>query len=141
MNPFFVLPGDIVKLTKDGLVDHTLTLADIKTELDDSDHFLKSSQKLPKGTILEACQIYAQARDKGPSFITFKIIDGPAATNFNKQLADSQIGDLKIQIATLESKLSAFGDLSSKARTEVIYDKKNKSTLRKKWKKRLQQIN
>jgi hypothetical protein len=128
MNPLFLCPKDTIKLTESGLIDHTLSLLESKgnKDLDDSESFLKTLPSLPKGTVLEVSQLYIRSRAEGGNSVTFRIVDGPICSDFNKQLAQSQIDELQDQIRSLKVKRDQMGSESTKAKTEVIYDIKNR---------------
>lgn len=123
MNPFFLCPEDTIKLTESGLIDHTLSLMEVKTgkDLDDAEAFLKELKALPKGTVLEVSQLYIKSRANPGNYITFKIVDGAVSLDFNKQLGQIQIAELQQQIRHLQVKLTSFGTTVCKERTEVIY--------------------
>jgi hypothetical protein len=128
MNPFFLCPEDTVKLTDLGLLDHTLSLINLKSDknLDDSETFLKNLSALPKGTVLEVSQVYIKSRTSPGNSVTFKIVDGAIASDFKKKLASSQIEELNQQIRKLELQVQSMGPVTGGQKTQLLYDIKSR---------------
>ncbi len=125
MYPYFILPNDVIKLTKDGTLNHTKQMICTQNGLlDSSETFLKNLDALPAKTILEASEFYVRARNEGESCITFKIISGPIKREFNNIQAQDQISELRSQIEFLNKQKQSV--TNSKYGNEILWEVKNR---------------
>ena len=127
MKPLFLCPGDQIKSLSDGSLKQTLEEISFMSDeaLDEPQKFLTLIQKISKGSVLEVSQIYIKSRNLNSNYITFKIVDGVIASEYNKYIVQNEIITLKIRIKELKDKLKTI-DEKDRYRQDLQYELRNR---------------